>query len=303
MPSRPVIAVILVGWVVATTALLSRDVLPRWLVGPPPDLRQVAAARSGNDEPIQWTILVAPEGGSGLEMMHPVGRVETRVFRPQDGFLLLKSHAIIDSKELLAGTPFATNQRDRFEVHSLFAVEKSGNLYSFRIGVQLVGSGRDILIIDGEVRGNDLWVTAHGPVPLLNWTKRFPYQPRSMVQNTMAPLEFLPGLHVGQRWSMQMISPLTGAVGEVTVEVVGKRIIQWGEDQVSVHEVETRTEPFVMRSWVRLDGMVLRQEVPFPFMKLVLERQAHPEMTGFDRTVPESIPLPLPGRLEVPATP
>jgi hypothetical protein len=283
MPSRPVIAAILVGWVVATAALLSRDVLPRWLVGPPPDLRTVIAARPEGDGPVQWTILVAPDDGTSLNM-HPVGRVETRAFRMQDGWLQLKSHAIIDSKDLLAGTPFATRQHERFEVHSQFAIEKSGNLDSFRVGVQLAGAPGEILILDGKVRGNDLWMSAHGPVPLLNWQKRFPYQPRSMVQNTMGPLEFLPGLHVGQRWNMQMVSPLTGAVGEVTVEVVGRRIIQWGDDQVTTHEVVTRTEPFVMRSWVHPNGMVLRQEVPFPFMRLVLERQPTVELPVFDRS-------------------
>ncbi len=31
--------------------------------------------------------------------------------------------------------------------------------------------------------------------------------------------------------------------------------------------------PLTMRTWVRTDGMILRQEVPFPFVRLVLERR------------------------------
>ena len=45
--------------------------------------------------------------------------------------------------------------------------------------------------------------------------------------------------------------------------------------------------PLSARTWVRPDGLVLRQEVPFPFVKLVLERQpdrpdrpAEAEVTG-----------------------
>ena len=39
-------------------------------------------------------------------------------------------------------------------------------------------------------------------------------------------------------------------------------------------EVVHHMTPFAARTWVRPDGLVLRQEVPFPFVKLVLERLA-----------------------------
>ena len=32
--------------------------------------------------------------------------------------------------------------------------------------------------------------------------------------------------------------------------------------------------PITAKTWVRPDGVVLRQEVPFPFVRLVLERHA-----------------------------
>ena len=31
--------------------------------------------------------------------------------------------------------------------------------------------------------------------------------------------------------------------------------------------------PLTMRTWVRLDGVILRQEVPLPLVRLVLERR------------------------------
>jgi hypothetical protein len=36
--------------------------------------------------------------------------------------------------------------------------------------------------------------------------------------------------------------------------------------------VTTRVPPLTARTWVRADGLVLRQEVPLFFLKLVLER-------------------------------
>jgi hypothetical protein len=32
--------------------------------------------------------------------------------------------------------------------------------------------------------------------------------------------------------------------------------------------------PLSLRTWVRLDGVILQQEVPLPFVRLVMERRA-----------------------------
>ena len=86
----------------------------------------------------------------------------------------------------------------------------------------------DLMTLDGQVNGSSIEVKAQGPVPLLNWTRRqFAYEPRGMIQNSIGPIDRLPGLQVGQRWVTRVVSPLTGRVEEVKVEVVGKRAIQW----------------------------------------------------------------------------
>ena len=113
---------------------------------------------------------------------------------------------------------------------------------------------------------------AKGFLPFLNWTKSIPYQPRGMIQNTMGPLDRMPGLHVGQRWETQVVSPLTGRVEIGRVEVTRKRAIYWDDKLVSTLEVVTRMPPLSARTWVRPDGLVLRQEVPLFVMKLVLDR-------------------------------
>jgi hypothetical protein len=47
--------------------------------------------------------------------------------------------------------------------------------------------------------------------------------------------------------------------------------------------------PLSMRTWVRYDdGVILRQEVPFPFVRLVLERRPEPDevLSSTPTTVP-----------------
>ena len=53
-------------------------------------------------------------------------------------------------------------------------------------------------------------------------------------------------------------------------------MIHWDGNPVTTFEVEQKMSPLTMRTWVRTDGVILRQEVPFPFVRLVLERRPEP---------------------------
>ena len=52
------------------------------------------------------------------------------------------------------------------------------------------------------------------------------------------------------------------------------RLEQAGLAQRVPHKgaIVTQLTPVSARTWVRRDGLVLRQEIPFPFVKLILER-------------------------------
>jgi hypothetical protein len=130
----------------------------------------------------------------------------------------------------------------------------------------------DLVTIDGTVKDKELVVNVKGPFALLNFSRKFPYEPRGMIQNAVGPMDRLPGLQVGQRWVTRVFSPLTGRIEEVKVEVAGKHVMQWDGTVVTTLEVIHHTAPIASRTWVRKDGLVLRQEVPFPFVKLVLDR-------------------------------
>jgi hypothetical protein len=75
------------------------------------------------------------------------------------------------------------------------------------------------------------------------------------------------------RWESQVVSPLTGNVESVRVEVARRNVmVHWDGSPVPTLEVVTRFKTMKARTWVREDGLVLRQEVPLVFVTLVLER-------------------------------
>lgn len=270
MPHRLVCLAILVGWSWAAVALFRRDVLPDFLLGPPPDLRTVARAVGEPDRPSRWVIQVIDDGNE--LQPRPVGQVNTEYQRTRDGWSRMESLAWFDSAELLAGTPFAAVGQERIEIRSLLEVDTSGNLDALRAVVHLAGQTKPLVVITGAVRGNELEVNIQGSVPLLGGIRRFPYQPRELIQNDLGPLDHMPGLQVGQRWVTRMVSPLTGRVERVEVAVERRRLITWDATPVSTFEVVTRTAFLTSRTWVRPDGLVLRQELPFPVVRLMLER-------------------------------
>ena len=152
-------------------------------------------------------------------------------------------------------------------------IDPAGNLFEFWSLVKSAGEVGSLLTLEGRVKGGSLEVRARGPLPIFSWNKSFPYEPRGMVQNSLGPMDRMPGLQVGQRWESRIVSPLTGRVETVKVEVARKAVITWGNNPVQTLEVVAKAQPVSVRMWVRPDGLVLRQEVPFPFVRLVLDRR------------------------------
>ncbi len=279
MPARLFSVAILAFWLVAAVGLVTRDLLPELLIGDPPDLRTIAGA-GDSAEPARWTMHVAD--GASSEALRTVGGAVTTSLRKPDGSVRLVSDVWFDAGGLLKGTPFDAKAKIKLKVLSRYEIDPSGNLVTFRMDVSPMegpkaeaGGGPEMLgSLSGVVKDHAVEVTARGPLPMMNWTRSFPYQPRSLMQSTLGPLDRLPGLHVGQRWETRLVSPLTGRVERVGAEVTRHRTIQWGKDKnpVKTLEIVHQMAPMSARTWVRPDGLVLRQEVPFPFVKLVLER-------------------------------
>ena len=275
MPHRLVSVAILLAWAGAAGALIRRDVLPDWLVGPPPDLRTIA--RADRDEgPTLWAIQVA-EDPARPDDLRTIGRVRTDTGQQPDGFVRMNSRATIETAGLTRGMPLAGRGGEALEVQSTSDIDPNGNLFYFHVAVRPAGGGRrdDLLTLEGKLRENAVEVQVRSPLmPLLEMRQSFPYQARGIVQNSLSPSGRLPGLHVGQRWETQVISPLTGQVEVGRSEVVGRRSLYWDGAPVDALEIRSRLGGLTARTWVRPDGLVLRQEVPTPMVHLYLERVA-----------------------------
>ena len=284
MPHRLASLAILLSWALAATALLIRDVLPNWIVGPPPNMRSVVLA---DERPTRTRWIIQAADDFTATSFRAVGRAETVSMRLNDGTVKLSSSASFDTGKLLQGTLFKEIRGEQIEVVGVCEVDATGNLERFHAGVRDGPPPRaELLSFDGRLVDDQVEVHAKGFLPMMNWSKRFPYPPRGMVQDAMGPLDRMPNLHVGQRWESRVISPLTGKVEVCRVEVRRRETIVWNDQVVPALEVVTHTSPVSVTTWVHPDtGLVFKQEVPFPLVRLVLERL--PDLEESDGSLPK----------------
>lgn len=273
MPNRFICVAILLFWTIAAGTLFTRDVLPNYLLGPPPDLRTISQADE-SPGPTRWSILAADEGKSNS--LRSVGQVTTDTRRKRDGWVRMTSLAWIDAGELLQGSSLDTQPSERIGIQGACEIDRSGNLQNFRIGVRFdERDSPEVLSLEGRLKKDAMEVMTKGKglLGFMNGTHLIPYQPRSIIQNSFGPLERMPGLQVGQTWETRVVSPLTGAIQSCRVRVEKQEAIVWGNNAIMTLKVVTKMTPISLATWVRPDGLVLRQEIPFtPKVKLLLER-------------------------------
>lgn len=285
MPSRFASLAILIYWSIAAFCLLSWDVLPELSMGYAPDLRSIALANNSN-EPVRWSIQVIDDPKSP-DVRRTIGAAVTGSSRKPNGWFELTSQVEFEAGGLLKGTPFGSSTNIRLKIESQYRVDPTGNLQSFEMEVKSQDSAVALVKVKGQLKGGRMEIVSRGLVPILNKTLSFAYEPRSVVHDVLGPLDRLPGLHVGQRWETRVINPFSGQVDKVRVEVKRRGVINWDGNPVTTYEVEQQMTPLSLRTWVRTDGVILRQEVPFPFVRLLLERQ--PDGSGLPAT-PTKVP-------------
>ena len=279
MPPRLVSLAILVYWCIAAFCLLSWEVLPELTLGYPPDLHAIAAAGESG-KPVSWSIQIIDDPKTP-DVRRTVGSAVTASKKLPDGWFELTSSVNFDAEAVLKETAMATRASVRLELGSIYRVDPAGNLRSFDMKVSPVDSNEALFAVHGRLHAGIMEIVSKGPVPLLNQKFSFAYEPRSVVHDALGPMDRLPGLHIGQRWDTRVVNPFTGQVEVVRVEVVRRDLIHWNGEPVSAFEVVHRSGPLTVRTWVRSDGVILRQELPLPLVRLVLEPpgRSHPVNT------------------------
>ena len=256
-------------WVIVTQDLVRRELIPSFSIGAAPDFRTLT--QKSTDGTTSWLLLATDP--KHQENERPVGEVTTETIRRSDGSLTLKSQANLLTGALLEGPGLHSTQDSRLEVAGTCEVSASGNLGSFQVTVQeMTQVPTNLLVLKGSLDEDHVLVVTESPFPLLAGAKKFPYSKHSMLQNSLGPIDMMPGLQVGQRWESQVVNPLSGKVETGIAEVVGKQHIHWNQNPVPTFVVVTKTGPISARTWVRTDGLVIRQELPLLLTRLILER-------------------------------
>jgi hypothetical protein len=276
MPSRLVSLGILIYWSIAAFLLLTWDVIPELTLGYAPDLRAIAVA-GDSSRPVRWSIQIVDDPRYP-EVRREVGESVTASSRRPDGWAELTSHVDLDASGMLKGTPFASVSKARLAVDSSYLVDNTGNLSSFDLRVSEHGYSDPLIKVKGKLNGRMMEIVSRSKVQLLNQNVSFAYEPRTVVQDVLGPMDRLPGLHVGQKWESRVMNPFLRQVESVRVEVVRRGLIHWEGNPVRTFEVVHRTSPLTMKTWVRTDGVILRQEIPFPGVRVVLERRSESDM-------------------------
>lgn len=276
MPTRATCLAIVLYWLVAAGGLLSREVLPDLLSGSPPDMRSISLAEEVQPpKPVKWRIQVEEEAKPGkAAALRQVGEVTTLWSRTEDGGFRLDTDTQVESESLLKSTPFPATENVRLMIPSHFLIDPGGNLVSFQAKVSAYPDPKPWVTLDGEVNKakKTIDLKTKSIVPMLAIRKSLPYEPRGMIQSSIGPIDRLPGLRIGQRWKSKVVDPLSGRIESMQVEVARNRVIQWGANPVTVLEVVQSMSSVTARTWVRPDGLVIRQEMPLPFVKILIER-------------------------------
>lgn len=269
MPSVLARYLIVVTWLASMFILIERDVLPRYIVGNPPDFKALSLDQT--ELKTDWQIFVE----EGDEKTRPVGRATNIARKRPDGGFTLESEVRIDACGLFQGTPFQIGEATHFEFSNTTLISSQGLLDQVRADVRVRELGEKPILNIQAVPDNHgmLEVRFSSSIsPILNFRQNINYAPRELVRGGLEPIDRLPGLRVGQRWNSQVLQPMTGRPEQIQSSVTGMSRIFWNNNPVEVFVVEHEAGAFTAKTWVRPDGLVLRQQLPTPIVRLVLER-------------------------------
>lgn len=270
MPGWPARILIIAAWLVSSAWLVIRDVLPEYLVGEPPDWKRVVAATT--EKPSRWLISVEDAPGQ----LRVVGQAVSQSRPNADGSTVLESRVRLDAQGLLKRTPLAVAESTEFTFASSTHISPRGLLDLARADVHVRELGDEpVLNVQAiPATGGKLEIRFSSRLsPLLNFRQTIVQDPRALVRGGLEPLDRLPGLRVGQSWSMQVLQPLTARPETIRSEVTAIERLFWNGNPVEAFVVMNKSSTFSARTWVRRDGLVLRQELPTPLVRLLLERE------------------------------
>jgi hypothetical protein len=256
MPNRWLAIGICAFWAVTMALLIERDVLPHWKLGHRPDFRAVSQV-APTPQPVRWSIWHSDQR---------VGWVQTLWMAKPDDSTVYRSEMELDQIPFIS--PIGNAPAGRLRCESTFHLAPDRNLSSFEILI-FWDDPKPTVTVEGRLDGDIMKVQFR--TGGLVHDDQFYYEPHSLMTSSLAPIDKLPNLAVGQKWQHRVMNPLWKTVDTVRCEVTSEQVITWRGDPTPTYLVEQRYGTLRARCWVAYDGTVLRQEIPLGVEPLVLE--------------------------------
>ncbi len=291
-------------WATSVGWLVIQKILPTLLVGEPPSFRTIIENQS--EAPVGWRVLlnerrVGWAAAQTLEHEKGVHELRTRIHLAELDFAEFVPPLIAS---LLGGESQLSQWRIPVDATSRLLVDPLGRPYSVQskliVGQQstITADGSEAttevykITIIGNVAGNDLVLAVKSIIGgrHIDNEARCHLPPGALLGDAVSPQSFLPGLRLGQTWTMPVYSPFRPATNptEVLEAAVEKdELLDWGGRQVATKVVVYRAVKGSQlssaadekgRVWVGEDGTVLRQEVRLLSARLAFERLAEGEL-------------------------
>ncbi len=306
MYSRWVNWAIVLLWLAAMGWLLECKVLPTFEVGDPPDRQEIVDTLQ-SEPPVGWTL--AMNGRN-------VGWALTMGSRQPEGLIKVDSHVHFDEVPLgqlapgwlqaLLQSVDEPSLEHAMDARSILYFNTIGHLTRFEstVGMDVAD---DVICLTGEVVGRQVLLTVRAG--------EFAYRSEAYLPNgavlgdALQPQTRLPGLRLGQTWTVPVYSPLRPPNSPMEIlhaEVESEDILPWNGRMERVWLVVYKGDPGASllnrqeargKLWVRWEGDVLRQEVgifgsKLSFTRLPVHEAVALRQTAESRNIPKAVDAP-----------
>ncbi len=264
--------VVVVFWLSTMTWLVIVKVLPPLQIGDPPNYRSVyAAAPNHQPDEVCWEMLWNDR---------PMGWAKTAVWRAYSGVTEVTSWVQFDHVPIDELAPAWIRPVLRTAVEPIGALAMAANS---RLEIDPLGRLAGIysrvsaeaypaeIVIRGRVEGSVLRGSVRSG--LLNQPFERYLPPDALMGDELSPQGRMPGLRIGQEWTVPVYSPLRFSDNRNPIEILhakveGKELVTQGEESVLALVVVYRTDSGSIlgaaqtprgKLWVAEDGMVVKQ--------------------------------------------
>ena len=272
MHSRWYSVSVLLLWLTTMGWLVRQKVWPSLVVGDPPDYQAILAVQK-DSPPVGWSLVWNDRKNLGwaVTSTSPLPNGLTEV-RSHVHFSELPLSDIIP--EWLYGLLQPSDSRGirlTMDARSALIFDPLRRLSQFESTIRFQPKV-DAVKVQGRIEGARLFLSIHCGDSSPSETD-VPAPRNAILSDALSPLGYLPGLRLGQCWTVEVYSPLrppTSPSEILHAAVEAKMPMTWNGRIVDTWEVVYRSDPGSAlasagsprgKLWVRSDGAVLKQQV------------------------------------------